>query len=305
VLGLSIRSSFDGTLAGCVATGCTADAIENFTSRYDTIVSISDVLLMAVPGLLGVFWGAPLISGEFAAGTHRLAWTQSVTRRRWLSVKLLVVGLASTCLIGLLVLLLTWSLARYDFVEGNRFSPWVFGARGIVPLAYALFAFNVGCVAGVLLRRPVPAMGLTLAMFVVPQFLVPLEVRPLFAPPVTDSIALDSTAVRHADSIRTTDGGKTLIITGVSLPNAWVLEAAQVVDAQGNSPSEAILDQCIAPDQFRNTLTCFAQRDLHVKATYQPASRFWPFQFAETGLYLALTVLLTVFCFSWVRRRAT
>src|SRR5438046_3122115 len=114
VLGLSIRSSFDGTLAGCMANGCTPAAIEDFTGKYDMIVSITDILLMAVPGVLGVFWGAPLISGELAAGTQRLAWTQSVTRRRWLTTKLLVVGLASTALTGLLALLLSWSIARYD-----------------------------------------------------------------------------------------------------------------------------------------------------------------------------------------------
>jgi hypothetical protein len=84
-LGVSIRHSFNGMLGGCVSTGCTPDAIENFTGKYDTIVSISNILLMAVSGLVGVFWGAPLISNEFAAGTQRLAWAQGVTRRRWLT----------------------------------------------------------------------------------------------------------------------------------------------------------------------------------------------------------------------------
>jgi len=39
-----------------------------------------DFLVLAVPLLIGMFWGAPLISREFEAGTFRLAWTQGVTR---------------------------------------------------------------------------------------------------------------------------------------------------------------------------------------------------------------------------------
>ncbi|WP_433066720.1 ABC transporter permease subunit [Dactylosporangium sp. CS-033363] len=303
LLGTDIRKSFSATLAGCVAAGCNPDAIADFTGRYDAIVTVAGVLLMAVPGLCGIFWGAPLVGAELAAGTHRLAWTQSVGRSRWLTVKLLVVATATAVVTGTLAALLRWSVARYDLVEADRFAPMVFGARGIVPVACAVFAFALGTAAGALLRRPVPAMAVTLAGFAALQFLVPLALRPHFAPPVTGTIALDSAAVRNADSIRTT-GDDRLLITGVSLPNAWVLDATEVVDARGEPPSPAVLDACITPDRFRTTLTCFAQRDLHVTATYQPADRFWPFQLAESGLYLALAGLLVWSCYRQVRRAA-
>jgi len=42
---------------------------------------------LATPALLGIFWGAPLIARELETGTCRLAWNQSVTRTRWLTVK--------------------------------------------------------------------------------------------------------------------------------------------------------------------------------------------------------------------------
>src|SRR5262245_11880941 len=48
-----------------------------------------------VPALIGAFWGAPLVARELETGTHRLVWNQSVPRRRWLAVKLTVLGLAS------------------------------------------------------------------------------------------------------------------------------------------------------------------------------------------------------------------
>jgi len=51
------------------------------------------LVVLVVPALIGVFWGAPLIARELETGTFRLAWTQSVTRTRWLAVKLGVVVL--------------------------------------------------------------------------------------------------------------------------------------------------------------------------------------------------------------------
>ena len=38
-----------------------------------------------VPLLAGVFWGGPLIAREIEQDTHRLAWTQSISRGRWLA----------------------------------------------------------------------------------------------------------------------------------------------------------------------------------------------------------------------------
>ena len=45
-------------------------------------------VLLVVPLLIAMFWGAPLVSREFETGTFRLAWTQGVSRTRWLAVKL-------------------------------------------------------------------------------------------------------------------------------------------------------------------------------------------------------------------------
>jgi hypothetical protein len=37
--------------------------------------------------------------------------------------------------------------------------------------------------------------------------------------------------------------------------------------------------------------------------TYQPASRYWPLQWAELSLFLALALVLAGFCSWWIRRR--
>jgi ABC-type transport system involved in multi-copper enzyme maturation permease subunit len=123
--------------------------------RYEGVLYLLDALLLVTPGVLGVFWGAPLVTREFEAGTHRLVWNQSITRRRWLAVKLGLVGLASMAVAGVLSLLLTWAASPYDAVAADRFTGLVFGARNIAPVAYAAFAFALGAVLGLLVRRTV------------------------------------------------------------------------------------------------------------------------------------------------------
>jgi ABC-type transport system involved in multi-copper enzyme maturation permease subunit len=58
------------------------------------------VLVVVIPGFLGVFWGAPLVAGELESGSFRLAWTQDVSRIRWLALRLAVTGLAAMAVAG-------------------------------------------------------------------------------------------------------------------------------------------------------------------------------------------------------------
>jgi ABC-type transport system involved in multi-copper enzyme maturation permease subunit len=98
VTGLHMRDIYN-SLGGtrCLARGgCLA------LGGYEK--ALSDVLgptLLAIPALLGMFWGAPLVARELESGTYRLAWTQSVTRRRWLSVRVALVGGAALAVAGL------------------------------------------------------------------------------------------------------------------------------------------------------------------------------------------------------------
>ena len=101
----------------------------------------------SAPALIGIFWGAPLIARELETGTYRLAWTQIVTRRRWLAVKLGVVGLASVAVAGLLSLMVTWWSSPIDRRTSNS-SVAIFALRDIAPIGYAAFAFAVGVTAG-------------------------------------------------------------------------------------------------------------------------------------------------------------
>ena len=59
-----------------------------------------------------------------------------------------------------------------------------FDQRGIVPIGYAAFAFALGVLAGVLIRRVVPAMATTLVGFVAIRLLFDHFVRPKLITPI-------------------------------------------------------------------------------------------------------------------------
>jgi hypothetical protein len=92
VTGLHMRDIYN-SLGGarCGARGdCGA-----LTDRDRTLPDVLGPALLAMPALLGMFWGAPLLARELESGTYRLAWSQTVTRRRWLSVRVALVGVAA------------------------------------------------------------------------------------------------------------------------------------------------------------------------------------------------------------------
>ena len=155
--------------------------------------SCSTSLSSSCPALIGIFWGAPLVARELETGTFRLAWTQSVTRTRWLAVKLGVVGLASMAVAGLLSLMVTWWSSPIDRVNASIVR-LVRSARHR-PVGYAAFAFVLGVTAGVLIRRTLPAMATTLAAFVATRLLFNHFVLPKL-------IAADPTVLCTQSAIR-------------------------------------------------------------------------------------------------------
>lgn len=281
VLGMDIHHAGTGELA-----------------RYDAQISALGYALIAVPGIIGMFWGAPLIARELEAGTHRLVWNQSVTRGRWLAVKLAVIGVLSVAVTGAYSMLLTWAAGPLDTVEANRFAPLLFDARNIAPLAYAAFACTLGATLGLLLRRTVPAMAATFAIFVAIQILTPTLVRPNFVAPVDTTVALTAPTV---DSL--TFFGDDGTIGGLKLPGAWIVSTSPMLDTAGQDIGHTTrYSNCLhAPDLG----ACFGKENLHVQASVQPADRYWTFQSYETALFAALTAILAGLCFWRIRHHTT
>ena len=99
--------------------------------HYNFLQHAFDILSQVAPPLIGLFWGAPLLAREFETGSYRLAWTQSVSRSRWLLTKLGLGALATATLAGLLTLTITWWYRSLDKVGTNQYS--VFDRSGPGP----------------------------------------------------------------------------------------------------------------------------------------------------------------------------
>jgi hypothetical protein len=292
------------TLTSNFINGLKADAI------YELLFYIGIGVLFAAPAIIGLFWGAPLVTREIEAGTFRLAWNQSVTRTRWLAVKLGLIGLAAMATAGLLSLMATWWASPIDRAIGtsgsnsavsfSRLDPLVFAARGITPIGYAAFAFALGVTAGVLIRRTLPAMAVTLAAFTGVQIAMPNWIRPHLITPVRVTAALNPA---NLDGLNISDNNSMSVTAAVNKPGAWIL-SNQTITPAGHvftgPPTPACLSQTRS---FQACQASLGQLHLRQLLTYQPASRYWAFQWYETAIFLAAALALAGFCFWRIRRR--
>ncbi|WP_406289176.1 ABC transporter permease subunit [Embleya sp. NBC_00896] len=307
-LGMTIRDGYDSRIADCVPGKTCAAAENRFESDYKAQLALIGGLLLIVPAIIGTFWGAPLITRELETGTHRLVWNQSITRVRWLAIKVAIIALATVIVAGLFSALLTWAARPYDQVVGNRFDALVFGSRNLAPLGYAVFAFALGTTVGLLIRRTVPAMAVTLVVFAVVQVVMPY-VRPYLLPPKETSIAVDATSLPRVSSFILEGGGdesgdaiptsSTIRVESYGMPGALVLtSSSRILTAEGKPVrTDAAVQSCLEPAQpdLASSGACLAKQNLHFDVTYQPANRYWTFQSTETGLFLGLALLLTGF----------
>ncbi|MFC4858938.1 transporter [Actinophytocola glycyrrhizae] len=275
------------------------------------------LVLYLLPAIIGVFWGVPMVTRELETGTHNLVWNQSITRKRWLATKLGVGVAATVVAAALLSTAVTWWAAPIDaHVSADpksfaltRMEPVVFAARGIVPVGYAAFAFVLGVAVGILLRRTVAAMAVTLTVFAAVLVAVPFLVRPYVIPPVEDTVTITDSNIGQ---IRGNESGVIESITVAQPAGAWVL-ANETVDASGTAvfPLPDAVQHCLppfggndGPPDRMSVTECVAQLSglgYSQRVTYQPGSRFWALQWIELGLFLALSGLLTWFCFRRIR----
>jgi ABC-type transport system involved in multi-copper enzyme maturation permease subunit len=279
-------------------------------SRYGQTMLFLAAGFGLVPALIGAFWGAPLVARELETGTHRLAWNQSVTRRRWLAVKLTVLGLASMAVAGTLSALSIWAAGPVDQVAGDRFSAILFGARGIAPIGYAAFGFVFGAVTGLLVRRTLPAMAIVFLAVIAVQLAVPNLLRPHYMPAKRVTVAMSADAINQARTLGSITGGP--VIGGIEIPDAWVTDTSKLLTPDGRQLSDAAFNQCLdnapktgAAGTFGDTAVCLGKLNLHVDVAYQPNQRFWPFQWIELTLYLGLSALLAAVGLWRILRRAS
>jgi hypothetical protein len=338
VTGPHLVNVYDTAVAACKASGGQSSACTNpVTATYKGVQIAVMALVLVVPALIGMFWGAPLIAHELETGTFRLAWTQSVSRRRWLFVKLGLVGLASMVVAGALSLMATWWASPLDKVNQNRFSAGSFALHGFVPAGHAVFAFALAATVGLLMRRTLPAMAVTLAGFIAVRLGVTYWLRPHYMSPVTTTLPLTASNTGfQLNGPMGAPGTASLAAQAPNLPNALV-SGSNIVDKAGQSPTSAyLLHKCPemvsggpptgtlktsngglfsghsaavqapanVPNAFNQCITTLSSK-YHEVVTYQPASRFWTFQTIETALFVVLALALAGGCAWWVRHRVS
>jgi ABC-type transport system involved in multi-copper enzyme maturation permease subunit len=304
ITGPQLVHLYDTTVTTCQVQHDCSIAVGAFESQDSFLQNLLRLLLLAAPAVIGIFWGAPLIAHEVAAGTHRLAWTQSVSRMHWLVIKLGLAGLVSMATAGLLSLMVTWWSSPLDRVGADRLGPSVFSERGIVPVGYAAFAFALGVTVGMLIRRTVPAMAVTLAVFTAVVTGFALRVRFHLISPVRLVSALNMHWVTETG----TGGpaGSDALFVGITpnLPGAWIT-SSEVTTAAGRTSLGPTPPACGPNTTYNTCAAAIARMRLREVVVYQPASRFWAFQWYETAIYLGLALALAAFCVWWVRRRVS
>ncbi len=242
-------------------------------------------ILQGLPALIGAFVGAPLLARELETGTFRYAWTQGFGRRRWTLAKLVLLAVVVAAAASAISVLFSWYYQPY-FAAGNQslsltawspFAGGLFDLRGVAFAAWTLAAFAIGGLAGVLIRRIVPAIVAALAAcaglaIVAGNFLRQHYMTPL----VTTELNVPASAwiTRRWWTV----SGKFAFSGRPSIDLLQQLCPASVVGP--GKPSSGSLAQCLNQHGYIQW------------TSYQPASRFWPFQWIESGWLVALSALL-------------
>jgi hypothetical protein len=273
------RHALSSCLPPATRSGCEI-IVNHFRSEFAARLAVTRYLTV-LPVLAGLFIGAPLIAREFEYGTFRLAWTQSLSRRRWVLSRTLLLTLAVIAAAALISLLTMWWRRPFDDI-GGRIGPGGFDIEGLVVPAYAFFALAIGVLAGMLLRRTIAAMSLAVVVFVAVRVGVEKLARPNYLPPHH----------RTVDTVAPSGGARD-----------WILDN-RLVDAVGRRISTAQEDLAITHAQHARVdpqdylLSLGWRRAI----TYQPNDRFWTFQVIEMGVFVLLGMLALATTLVLVRR---
>jgi hypothetical protein len=172
-----------------------------------------------------------------------------------------------------------------------------------MPAAYSLFAMALGIAAGTLIRRVLPALVVTLGAFFAVRLIIEDWVRQHYMTAVTGiyNVALDNAprpkgaAWILGGGFRGPNGpladlrGDMVAMTRNGFPAADIPAACRAYFVQG--PGQDPLFPCLTRHGYARYLT------------YQPAARYWPFQFIEAGIFVALAAAAIAVAFAVINRR--
>jgi hypothetical protein len=299
VTGLQMRDAYAAVTACRPAGSSTCQQVaHSFLNAHVHGVLVTAGLIQVIPALIGAFAGAPVLAREFEAGTFRFAWTQGFGRARWTVAKLVPLAVAVTVAAGVFSVLFSWyyqPIFGAGSGDSPPFAPTIFDLRGVALAAWTLAAFAIGALAGVLIRRVIPAMFATLAVWAGLAYLTGAFLRRHYEAPLITTNPTVTTPAWVFSSVWTRGGkpaslsmiNQTLGPVGVHSPYPDVFESYRPIPASFD------------PVHY------LTRHGFALLTTYQPVSRYWPFQWIEGGWLLALSLLLGAATVWLVRRRAS
>jgi hypothetical protein len=282
VTGVRMAHLYDDTVRNCPSNGA-CDLLGNLFKGDGAIIDTVH-LTIALPILLGLFVGATLVARETEHATNVLVWTQTVTRRRWLYTKVGMALVATLLTSAAVSALVTWWSGTPNALDGNRFQGAQFDTQNVAPVAFALFAVALGIAAGCLIRRTLPALAATVGIFTALRIVVSVYLRPHYMKAVTNTFGAGADA---------------------QLPSgSWTL-SSHLVDPTGNVVNGPlhIPAACVSAVDRSGVQGCLDRVGFHTLVSYHPASHYWPFQWIEAGIYIALATGLVIFALAHTLRR--
>lgn len=254
-----------------------------------------------LPVLVAVFWGVPLLAREYEQRTLALAWSQDVSRHRWLIGKTAIM----TVLVGAMAAILAAAsgyLARefHAFTGASLFEGTAYQAGGWLPLTLSLAWLTFGIAAGAMTRRTMPAIALVAAAWFGSQIALMPRLRPHFMTPVTGALPL-------------TEPGNVMDLTQIG-PNGGIY-----VDAHGTRyTADQLMTTCsdalgahrapgVSGGPVITTQTTCEQKlgIIGQLSTYQPASRLGDFHLIDSGINLTLLAVSLLAAWWCVHRTRT
>ncbi|MGH7195279.1 MAG: ABC transporter permease [Candidatus Saccharimonadales bacterium] len=282
-------------------------ALAVHTTQYFTINQLIHRLVqvsIAVPLLIGLFWGVPLVAKEYQDDTNKLAWTQSVSRRQWLSAKLGWLIAAAAVYGAVTAAAVTYWSQTLSTINGQRFAPLNFDIHSLMPVVYAVFAAALGAAIGAWLKQVLWALAVTLFVFVALQYVVANFVRPHYEAPITHVHSFNAFRSTSDFSSVASSGGWQVSQKFVEPKlNPKNCQSQSTTQISGNAHADGQV--CGTPGYCgklpANTTNpkCAAK----IITVYQPANRYWPFQFIEAAIYLALTAIAVAATYLFVLKR--
>jgi hypothetical protein len=236
-------------------------------------------LCAGLQALLGLVFGVALVAGEIPQDTNRLAWTQSITRTRWLLIKVGVVGLFIAVLVGALVPLFWWWADSAQ--RASHIQPANFDSSGFVVVAYALSAFVLGVLLGAMIRRSGWAFAVAVPIYALLRVGVQLYLRPNLIAPVVETT--DAFRVSHQDWWYLNGG---FVPNGRSTPapgQSW----SSFNSLMENCPGDAGYGKPVHSEAY-----CEKLHHVHNVLEFQPPSHFRPLEAAESAIFLGIAAAL-------------